>query len=86
MAPQAGSASGLSPASDEIEPGDLVIAQESPDDGWWEAIVVERNDDTFTLQFRDYTDLPHFVRHRSGIALMASPTKAMQPATPPKQA
>jgi hypothetical protein len=86
MAPQAGSASGLSPASDEIEPGDLVIAQESPDDGWWEAIVVERNDDAFTLQFRDYTDLPHFVRHRSGIALMVSPTKAMQPATPPKQA
>jgi hypothetical protein len=86
MAPQAGSASGLSPASDEIEPGDLVIAQESPDDGWWEAIVLERKGDTFTLQFRDYADLPNIVRHRSGIALMHSPTKETQPATPPKQA
>src|SRR3954470_20417357 len=29
------------PASwDEIKVGDLVIAQESPDDGWWEAVVV----------------------------------------------
>jgi hypothetical protein len=86
MYPAADDASGLSRAWDEIEPGDLVIAHESPDDGWWEAIVVERKDDAFTLQFRDYPDLPPIVRHRSGIALMASPTKETQPATPPQQA
>ena len=32
--------------------------------------MLDRKDDAFTLQFRDYTDLPHVVRHKSGIALM----------------
>jgi hypothetical protein len=86
MCPQAADASGLSRTWDELRPGQLVIAHESPANGWWEAIVVERKDDAFTLQFRDYTDLPHFVRHRSGIALMASPTEETQPARPPQQA
>jgi hypothetical protein len=86
MYPQPADASSLARAWDEIKPGDLVIAQESPHDGWWEAIVVERKDDAFTCRFRDYTDLPTFVRHKSGIALMASPTKVTQPATLPQQA
>jgi hypothetical protein len=86
MHPQAADASSVSRTWDEIEPGDLVIAHESPHDGRWEAIIVERKDDAFTLQFRDYTELPQFVRHKSGIALMHSPDKATQPATPPQQA
>jgi len=53
----------------EIAPGHLVIAQESAEDGWWEAIVIDRKADTLTLQFRDYSQ-PKIVRHRSAIALM----------------
>jgi len=63
-------ARGLPRTWDEIEPGHLVIAQESLDNGWWEAIVLERKDDVFTLRFRDYPQLPKFFRHRSAIALM----------------
>jgi hypothetical protein len=54
----------------EIASGHLVIAQKSPKEGWWEAIVIDRKADTLTLQFRDYPDLPKIVRHRSAIALM----------------
>jgi hypothetical protein len=87
MYPGLEEASDLGRLWDGLRPGDLVLAHESPDDGWWEATVVERKDDTSTLQFRDYPDLPNIVRHRSGIALLYSPTtKEGQPATPPQQA
>jgi hypothetical protein len=68
-------ARGLPRSWDEIEPGHLVIAQESLDNGWWEAIVLERKDDVFTLRFRDYPQLPKFFRHRSAIALMNPPSE-----------
>jgi hypothetical protein len=63
-------ARGLPQSLDDIAAGHLVIAQESLEYGWWEAIVLARNGDTFTLQYRDYPHLPKFVRHRSGMALM----------------
>jgi hypothetical protein len=69
---------------DDIAAGHLVIAQESLEYGWWEAIVLARNGDTFTLQYRDYPHLPRFVRHRSGIALMC-PNDDAKPAAPPEQ-
>ena len=56
---------------DEIAPGHLVIAQESLDNGWWEAIVLDRKDDMLTLRFRDYPRLPKFFRHRTAVALMS---------------
>jgi hypothetical protein len=67
-------ARGLPRNWDEIGPGHLVIAQESLDYGWWEAIVIDRKDDMFTLRFRDYPRLPKFFRHRSAIALMSPPS------------
>jgi hypothetical protein len=73
-------ARGLPRSWDEIAPGHLVIAQESLDYGWWEAIVLARKGDTFTLQYRDYPHLPKFVRHRSGIALMSPPAAEAKPA------
>ena len=68
-------ARGLPGSWDEIAPGHLVIAQESLANGWWEAIVLDRNDDMLTLRFRDYPRLPHFFRHCTAVALM-SPASA----------
>jgi hypothetical protein len=70
----------------EIGPGLLVIAQESLDYGWWEAIVIDRKGDSFTLRYRDYPQLPKFVRHRSAIALMNPPSDEAQPAGQTQQA
>jgi hypothetical protein len=68
-------ARGLPRNREEIAPGHLVIAQESLDYGWWEAIVIDRKDDMFALRFRDYPKLPKFFRHRSAIALMSPPSE-----------
>jgi len=64
---------GLPSSWDAIEVGHLVIAQESVEDGWWEAIVLEKDQDLFTLRWRDFPKLPKFVRHRLSLAL-ACPT------------
>ncbi len=79
-------ASGPPGSWDDIAAGHLVIAQESREYGGWEAIVLERKGDTFTLQYRDYPHLPKFVRHRSGVALMCPPTDDAKPAAEPQQA
>jgi hypothetical protein len=68
-------ATGLPRSWDEIAPGHLVIAQETLEYGWWEAIVIARNADMFTLRFRDYPKLPKFARHRNAIALMSTPAE-----------
>ena len=77
---------GLPRSWDEIGPGHLVIAQESLEYGWWEAIILARKGDTFILQYRDYPHLPRFVRHRSGIAMMSPPTDEAKPAAQVQQA
>ena len=79
-------ARGLPRTWDEIGAGHLVLAQESLDYGWWEAIVLDRQGDTFTLRYRDYPHLPKFVRHRSGIAMMSPPTDEAKPAAQSEQA
>ncbi len=67
-------AQGLPGTWDEIAPGHLVVAQETLEYGWWEAIVIARDGDKFALRYRDYPKLPKFVRPRSAIALMSPPT------------
>jgi hypothetical protein len=79
-------ARGLPRSWDDIAAGHLVIAQESLEYGWWEAIVLDRKGDTFTLQYRDYSHLPKFVRHRSGIALMCPPSDGAKPDAQTEQA
>jgi len=56
---------------DELAPGHLVIAKESLEMGWWEAIVIERTGDMITVRYRDYPQYPPMVRHRSVIALIS---------------
>jgi hypothetical protein len=59
------------PASWEaIRVGDLVIAHESPEDGWWEAIVVAVENDQLLLRWRDYPRQPCVRRGRFEVALL----------------
>jgi hypothetical protein len=50
--------------------GDLVVAKESPEDGWYEAIVVEANGDMLTLRWRDYPKARRFAFHRLRLGLL----------------
>jgi hypothetical protein len=63
-------ASGLPKTWDDVSPGQLVIAQESQENGWWEAICIKRDGDMLTLRFRDYPKLPKFARHKTAVALI----------------
>src|SRR5438093_3626372 len=60
-------ARGLPLSWEEIAAGHLVIAHESLECGWYEAIVLDRKGDTFILQYRDYQHLPNFARHHTGV-------------------
>ena len=60
---------------DDIAPGHLVIARETLECGWCEAVVIERNGDLLTLRYRDYPVIPAFVRHRSAVALISAPAR-----------
>src|SRR5215207_8075535 len=53
-----------------IRVGDLVIAHESPEDGWWEAIVVAIENDQLLLRWRDYPRQPCVRRGRFEVALL----------------
>jgi hypothetical protein len=55
---------------DNIAPGDLVLAHETLEVGWWEAIVIARDGEQLTMRFRDYPKYGKFVRHRSEVALI----------------
>jgi hypothetical protein len=57
---------------DDLAPGHVVIAKESLELGWWEAVVIERAGDLVTVKYRDYPQYPPLVRHRSVIALIAA--------------
>ncbi|MGH0276934.1 hypothetical protein NKZ35_30775 [Sinorhizobium meliloti] len=55
----------------KIAVGDLVLARETPEEGWFEAIVVEQAaDDRFRLRWRDWRELPTFTRALTDIALL----------------
>jgi hypothetical protein len=60
---------------DDIGPGHVVIAKETSECGWWDAVVVERTGDLVTVRYRDYPGCPSIVRHRSAIALISPAAK-----------
>ncbi|UVO37641.1 hypothetical protein KUL72_04415 [Bradyrhizobium arachidis] len=62
--------SGLPRGWEEITVGHMVLAHESPDDGWWEAVVIKREDEILTLRYRDAPKLPKFIRHINTVALV----------------
>jgi hypothetical protein len=62
--------SGLPRTWEEVNVGHLVLAHESYDDGWWEAVVLKREDDILTLRYRDAPKLPTFIRHLNTVALI----------------
>jgi hypothetical protein len=57
---------------DDLAPGHVVIAKESLELGWWEAVVIERTGDLVMVKYRDYPQYPPLVRHRSVIALIGA--------------
>lgn len=59
---------GLSRQWDDLRAGDVVLAPFGPDDGWWEATVIERENGAITLKYRDHPKEPTFVRHVSTLA------------------
>ena len=60
----------LPPSWDAIAAGHVVIAQDEPTEGWYEAVVVETNSDMLTLRWRDYPRERRFSRHKFSVALM----------------
>lgn len=55
----------------KIEIGNMVLATEGPGEGWFEARVVKiKGDGLYTLRWRDWIDIPEFVRRRVDIALI----------------
>lgn len=55
----------------EIDIGSLVLAkEEGPMESWWEAVVTVRDGNSFTLQWRDYANVPSIVRERRKLALI----------------
>ncbi len=67
----AGAANGKAPCGwADIDVGSLVLATEGPSEGWWESVVLEAEAELFTLKWRDWPDLPRFVRRRWQLALL----------------
>jgi hypothetical protein len=55
----------------EIDVGHMVIAQaDQAGQGWWEAIVVEKDADMLTLKWRGFPTDPVIVRHCTAVALL----------------
>jgi hypothetical protein len=75
----------LPPNWDGIATGDVVVAQETLEDGWYEAIVVEVRGEMLTLRWHDWPKDRSFSRHRLSIALLYPGESTSQSAAHSKQ-
>ena len=67
---------------DEIAAGHLVLAHEGQEEGWYDAIIVERTGDMCTLKWRDYPRERRFTRHCRALALLCpNPAEVSVPAS-----
>jgi hypothetical protein len=62
--------SGLPQNWESIAVGNMVLADAGPGEGWWEAIVIARDNAILSLRYRDYPKAPKFGRHISTIGLI----------------
>src|ERR1700722_294965 len=62
--------SGLPKSWENIAVGHMVLAFEGPGEGWWEAVVVNREEEILTLRYRDYPKVKNFQRHITTVALI----------------
>jgi hypothetical protein len=77
--PPGGSSPNLPKTWQDIGLGDQVVAQQSREDGWYEAIVAEANGEMLTLRWRDYPQERRIVRHRNQLALLYPGSNAAEP-------
>ncbi|MCW2225707.1 hypothetical protein M2232_009239 [Bradyrhizobium japonicum] len=61
---------GLPKTWDSIDVGSVVLAMDGPEDGWWECVVLKRDDGVLTLRLRDYPKQGTYVRHLTQVALI----------------
>ena len=64
---------------DEIDVGHLVLAAETPSEGYWQTVVVAKDNDMLTLKWVGYPDYPQLVCHRTAVALLKP--SAAEPST-----
>jgi hypothetical protein len=62
--------SGLPKSWETVAVGHMILAFEGPGEGWWEAVVVNREEEILTLRYRDYPKVPNFQRHITTVALI----------------
>jgi hypothetical protein len=55
---------------DNIEPGHLVIAQDTLTDGWWPAVVIKKHQKNLVMKWRDYPGQGEFIRDVNSVALL----------------
>ena len=68
-------ATSLPSSWDDIDVGKIVLARDRPQDGWWEAVVTEKNDDLFTLRWREAPKDPAFIRKATALGLLNAGVK-----------